>query len=78
MDLTILLNLDIETGLMRNRKVNKTDRLELEDVEFHKSVRNGYIEIVAKEPERIKLIDTSEGIEEVHNKIVSIIMDFIK
>lgn len=77
-DITILLDLDVEVGLKRNRGINKMDRLELEDVEFHKRVRNGYIEIATKEPERIKLVDASEGIEQVHNRIIKIITDFLK
>jgi dTMP kinase len=77
-DITILLDLDVEVGLKRNRGINKMDRLELEDVEFHKQVRNGYLEIATKEQERIKLIDASEGIEQVHNRIIKIIMDFLK
>lgn len=77
-DITVLLDLDVEVGLRRNRGINKMDRLELEDVEFHKRVRNGYLEIATKEPERIKLIDASEGIEQVHNRIIKIITDFLK
>lgn len=77
-DITILLDLDVETGLNRNRGINKMDRLELEDVEFHKQVRSGYLEIAAKEPERIKLIDASGSIEEVQSKIVKIISDFLR
>jgi len=77
-DITILLDLDVETGLKRNRGINKMDRLELEDVEFHKRVRNGYHEIAAKKPERIKLIDASGSIEEVQSKIVKIISDFLR
>jgi len=76
-DITILLDLDVEVGLKRNRGINKLDRLELEDIEFHKKVRSGYLELATKEPERIKLIDASHGIEEIHSKIVSIIMNFI-
>jgi len=76
-DITILLDLDVEVGLRRNRGINKMDRLELEDVEFHKRVRNGYLEIAAKEPERIKLVDASVSIEEIHNKVVNIVMDFL-
>jgi dTMP kinase len=76
-DITLLLDLDVETGLMRNKGINKTDRLELEDVEFHKRVRDGYLKIAAKEPERIKLIDASGSIEEIHSKIISIVMNFI-
>jgi dTMP kinase len=75
--ITILLDLDVEIGLKRNKSINKTDRLELEDVEFHKRVRSGYLEIASKEPERIKLINASESIEEIHRKIVNMVMDFI-
>ncbi|MFZ6017052.1 MAG: dTMP kinase [Nitrospirota bacterium] len=76
--ITILLDLDVEVGLKRNRGINKTDRLELEDIEFHKKVRKGYLEIATKEPGRIKLIDASTGIEEIHRKVVEIVEDFIK
>ena len=76
-DMTMLLDLDVETGLKRNRRINKTDRLELEDVEFHKRVRKGYHELAAKEPERIKVLDASVGIEELNIVIAGIIPDFI-
>lgn len=76
-DMTMLLDLDVETGLKRNRRINKTDRLELEDVEFHKRVRKGYHELAAKEPERIKVLDASGGIGELHTVIAKIISDFI-
>ena len=72
-DITMLLDLDVETGLKRNRRINKTDRLELEDVEFHQRVRKGYHELAAKEPDRIKLIDASGSIQEIQDKIVSVI-----
>ncbi len=76
-DITMLLDLDVETGLKRNRRINKTDRLELEDVEFHQRVRKGYHELAAKEPERIKVLDASAGIEELKIVIARIISDFI-
>jgi len=77
-DITFLLDLDVETGLMRNKGINKTDRLELEDVEFHKKVRDGYLRIAAEETERIKLIDASEDIEEIQRKIIDIVIRCIK
>ncbi|MBM4145279.1 MAG: dTMP kinase [Nitrospira sp.] len=76
-DITILLDLDAEVGLKRNKGINKTDRLELEDLEFHQRVRNGYHNLAEKEPERIKLIDASADIQEIHNRISSIITNFI-
>jgi dTMP kinase len=75
--LTVLLDLDVEIGLKRNRGINKTDRLELEDVEFHKRVRSAYLDLAAREPERIKLINASENIEAIHNKIVNTVKGYI-
>jgi dTMP kinase len=77
-DLTILLDLDAGIGLKRNRGINKTDRLELEDLEFHMRVRKGYHEIAAKEGSRIRLIDASGSIEEIQDRIVTIVTDFIR
>jgi dTMP kinase len=68
--LTILLDTDVATGLKRNREANKKDRLELEEISFHERVRNGFISIAAKEPERIRLVDCSGDLETVHWKVV--------
>jgi len=77
-DITFLLDLDVETGLIRNKGVNKTDRLELEDVEFHKRVKDGYLRIAAKDTERIKLIDASENVEEIQREIIGMVMQRIE
>lgn len=76
-DITFLLDLDVEIGLKRNRGINKTDRLELEDIEFHERVRKGYIELASKEPDRIKLIDASRNIAIIHKKIVKLTMNLL-
>jgi len=76
-DLTILLDVDTETGLARNKALNKRDRLELEDISFHEKVRKGFIQIAALEPERVKIVDCSESLEEVHRTAVKIISDFL-
>jgi dTMP kinase len=77
-DITLLIDLDAETGLLRNKGINKTDRLELEDLKFHKKVRDGYLQIAAREPERIKLIDGSGSIEEIQRKIIDLVTYCIK
>jgi dTMP kinase len=76
-DLTILLVVETETGLARNKALNKRDRLELEDITFHEKVRKGFIQIAASESERVKIVDCSESLEEVHRKVVKIISDFL-
>ncbi|MFZ3121785.1 MAG: dTMP kinase [Thermodesulfovibrionales bacterium] len=76
-DLTILLDLDVETGLMRNKHINKVDRLELEDVRFHKKVREGFLKLAVKEPKRIKLVKASKSIDAVHREVVKIISSIV-
>ncbi len=77
-NLTILLDIDVETGLMRNRNIQKRDRLELEDISFHEKVRKGFLSMAAGEPDRIRLVDCSDGVEEVHRKIVAIVDAFLE
>ncbi len=72
-DLTILFDLDVEAGLKRNKGINKVDRLELEDIEFHKKVREGYFKIADKESERIKVVDASMTFEQVSEKVWEIV-----
>ena len=68
--ITFLLDMDVEEGLRRNVKARKRDRLELETVEFHKRVQEGYFEIAKEEPERVKIINASGSTEEVHKRII--------
>lgn len=70
-DITILIDIDVEAGLRRNRKANKVDRIELEEIEFHRRVREGYLELARQEPDRIKMIDGTAGIEVIHRQIIA-------
>jgi len=56
-DLIILLDISPEQGLAR--KSSLKDRFELEDLEFHHRVREGYVKIAATEPDRWLVIDAS-------------------
>jgi len=69
--LTILLDMDVEDGLQRNRHAGKSDRLELEALEFHKRVREGFHEIASAEPERVKLIRSDRPKDDVHADILA-------
>ncbi|MGE5892845.1 MAG: dTMP kinase [bacterium] len=77
-DLTILLDLDVETGLSRNRSAEKIDRLELEAADFHRRVREGYHAIEKAEPGRVRTVDASGGIEAVSEKIRQVFLDFLR
>jgi dTMP kinase len=62
-DLTILLDISPEQGLAR--KGSLRDRFELEDLSFHRRVREGYLRMVAAESERWLVIDASLPKEKV-------------
>lgn len=70
--LTFLLDLDVQEGLRRNRDAQKEDRFELETIEFHNRVRNGFHKIAEQEPGRIKRIDASRSADEVSRDVIKI------
>ena len=70
-DLTFVFDVDVETAM--RRVGSNQDRMEAAGIEFFNRVRQGYLEIAKQEPERIKVIDSSQSIEYVHKKIVEII-----
>ena len=70
-DLTIVFDIDVSTALKRVGK--SQDRMESSGIDFFNKVRAGYLEIAKQEPERVKVIDSSQSIENVHKKIVEII-----
>ena len=70
-DLTFVFDIDAKIAMKRIGK--NQDRMEASGIDFFNRVRAGYLEIARKEPERIKVIDSSQSIESVHKKIVEII-----
>ncbi|MCS7215294.1 MAG: dTMP kinase [Thermodesulfovibrio sp.] len=76
-DLTILLDCPAEVGLKRNQKINKKDRFEIENLDFHEKVRRGYLELVQVNKKRFFVLDATQSIdkisEEIYKKVKSII-----
>ena len=74
-DLTILFDLDAEAGLARNRGANKTDRIELEDIAFHRRVREGYLAIAKADTDRVSIVDAALSAAEVHARVWEIVKE---
>ncbi len=73
-DVTILLDIDPKTGLERARarnslRVADEGRFEAEDLEFYGRIREGYLELARKNPERMRVINAGRSIEEVGKQI---------
>lgn len=74
-DLTILFDIQPELGLERisknsNREVN---RLDLEKLDFHKKVREGFLELAKKYPERFYIVDASQPFLDVCLEVYDLI-----
>jgi len=63
-DLTLLLDIDPRDGQSR-RNQDIPDRLEKEGLEFQARIRDGYLKLWKKEPQRIKRLDASQTTEEL-------------
>ena len=79
-DLTLLFDIEPEIGLARIAKNNsrEVNRLDVEKLEFHKRVREGYLILAKKYPERIVIIDASKPLEEVSELTYKAIKERLK
>ena len=69
-DLTLVIDIDTETGLARARQRNDQTqdvetRLDEEELSFHRKVREAYHQLSADEPRRVKTIDGARPPEEI-------------
>jgi dTMP kinase len=67
-DLTILLHLEPEAGLLRS--LEEPDRIEMEGGEFHAKVADAYLKIAEEHPERFVVIDADDTPEKVHEQVI--------
>lgn len=78
-DLTILFDLRPEVGLKRiksnSREIN---RLDLEALEFHKKVHEGYLILQKQYGDRIKKVDAEQPIEDVYCRVRKLVEEKIK
>jgi len=72
-DLTIYLDVDIETGLKRKKNAEEWNRLDAYTVEFHKRVRSGYLKMAKSE--RWVRINASQGWGEVQEELKKVIVE---
>ena len=68
---TVFLNLPPEQAFLRKGGADKTDRLELSGMDFHKKVYAGYVELAKETPDRFIVIDASGERDETHAKIIT-------
>lgn len=77
-DLTLLLDLDIETGFHRIAQRylglgESADRFEQEERSFHERVRQGYLKLADEEPKRFRIVDASKEPDNVSEQIWNVL-----
>jgi len=79
-DRTFYLDVPLELGMQRVIARGEKDRFELEQTKFFERVRNTYLSMVDREPERFILIDASQSLEAVQSdvraKVDGLLADF--
>lgn len=71
-DLTFLFDLEPEIGLKRRQKSDgEWNRMDAYQLQYHKRVRQGYLQMASKDPKRWKVIDASQSPGMVQSDIQS-------
>ncbi len=69
-DLTILLDISVEEGLQRRADSGTSNRLDMEDTDFHQKVRDAYLQLAKEDSaHRWVVIDANKSIDEVDEEI---------
>lgn len=79
-DLNLLFDVSPEVGLCRinKNKDREINRLDLEKIDFHKMVREGYYKLVEENKDKFEIVNAEKSIDEVFNEVKEIIINFIK
>lgn len=74
-DLTILLDVDVETGLRRKELKGEWNRLDAYNLEFHHRAHQGYLQLVQDEPGRWVVIDATQSPAQVQNEMRRVVSE---
>ena len=81
---TVLLDIEPDQSVPRARRRSRGngleasgDRFEQEAFSFHKRVRDGYLQLAASEPDRIRVVDASGSADEVELRVAGALRDVL-
>jgi dTMP kinase len=73
-DLTLILDLPVEAGLARaGGRGGDEDRYERMGLDFHRRLRQGFLDIAARQPDRCAIINATPTPDVVHQAILAVI-----
>ncbi len=71
--ITFLLDVPVEVGLARRHHTDKNDRLDNENLKFHRQIRQAYLKWARQNPRRFVVIDARQNPTAIHRQIVAIL-----
>ncbi|MGE5329361.1 MAG: dTMP kinase [Deltaproteobacteria bacterium] len=77
-DITFFFDISPQEIAKRKTRKEKLDRVELENIDFHERVYNGYLELAKAQRERIVVIDSRRGIGEVFEDVKSYLSSLLE
>lgn len=75
-DVTFFFDIDPEVAISRRMAAGKPDRIENEKLEFHRRVHSGYLQLSARESQRIKIIDSNRSVGEIWDDVKKVLDTF--
>jgi dTMP kinase len=76
-DLTLLFDVDIETGARRAGRHGGRDRFESEQASFKERVREVYLARARAEPGRIRVVDAARALSQVKEEVQSLVLEYL-
>jgi dTMP kinase len=77
-DLTLVLDLPVSVGLARRQAGHEQqNRLDRETERFHRKVRNGFLTLAAKEPNRMTIVNANRPRQEVQHDLAEIVLGWM-
>lgn len=79
-DVTIFFDVSPEVGLQRidAHKGREVNRLDLERLDFHHTVREGYMEVIRRYPHRFIVVDANQPLEHVFHDALTQLVERLK
>jgi len=82
--LSLLLDCPVEMGLERARRriidtalEGREDRFEQQDLDFHQTVREGYLELAAQNSARFRILDATQELKRLHEEIINLLEPYL-
>jgi dTMP kinase len=76
-DLTLVIDVPTEVGLarIRRRASDLPDRMERENIDFYKKIREGYLLLARGLPDRFVVVDGTQTEEVIEKKIWAVVKE---